>query len=68
MKRTLQIEIDCGEKTCASEKGKFCQSIHHGPCGVALCDLFGGRLDNTKDDYSGWTLRCDACLAAEVKK
>lgn len=77
MKRTLQIKINCGEKTCASVPGKFCRFCGSRRLGsMPVCMLFpaknpgrknvGGRTDLEMKD--GWTQRCDDCLKAEINK
>jgi hypothetical protein len=72
MERKLIIEIECGEKTCASEPGKFCNLIgsrHFG--GISICTCFSrpdskGILSFVElEEKDGWLLRCDECLAAE---
>ena len=68
--RTLKIKLDCGQTTCASEPGKFCRFLTaraDGSC--PQCNLFGGwRLTDANGDLTGWILRCQACLEAEVEK
>lgn len=72
MKRKLMLEIECGDKTCASEPGVFCDKIYQQPklkwpqipmswC----CRLFNVEL--SEDKPCGWLQRCQACLDAEVK-
>ena len=54
------IMIEHGEKTCASEPGKFCKFLGHKSFGVVpVCMLF-----NTETLYEedGWTLRSNTCL------
>lgn len=74
MERTLKISVDCGEKTCASEPGNFCRfmgSVKFGQ--VPVCTLFPDVkkgetytiLGNTKEDDTGWVLRCQSCMALE---
>ena len=74
MRRTLKIEIDCGDNLCASEPGKFCEYLGSRRYGTTpVCMLFpqadpnphnvGGATD--LHDVGGWVQRCDACLAAE---
>jgi hypothetical protein len=65
MKQTLKIEIECGEKTCASEPGKFCFYFGRVKFGqVPTCCLFPSvdqpwiRLE----DKDGWVQRCEVCL------
>ena len=62
----LTLEINCGEKTCASEYGKFCKYLMTRMDGTRpSCYLFEQRLFNTKEDSTGWTLRCKECKDAE---
>lgn len=80
-KRTLQLQIDCGEKTCASAPGKFCQWCLTTRFGTRwICGLFRDEQSNPvrlrsaqrwsddgwKDD--GWLQRCQQCLETEVKE
>ena len=70
MKRTILIEIDCGEDTCASEPGKFCEYVGHRGLGgtIPICTLFAYGRDVTTDlgeINGGWLRRCDACKNAE---
>lgn len=54
------IMIEHGEKTCASEPGKFCRFLGAKSFGtVPVCMLFENRLLNEKD---GWVLRHKDCL------
>lgn len=69
MKRILQIEIDCGETTCASEPGKFCRWRGSRGFGtVPICALFATKNDTYTDleDMDGWVRRCQQCLDAET--
>lgn len=78
MEKTLKIQISCGEKTCASEPGKFCRffgSINFGS--TPVCVLFPSednsytKLFQNEDKDSkifGWTERCKSCLNIEEKK
>ena len=69
MKHT--IEIECGEKTCASEPGKLCRFVWSMKFGSYLvCAAFGAKLFDDQGDGLGWLLRCDECLktAKEVKR
>lgn len=74
MKRHLRIEINCGEKTCASKPGAFCRHMLTTRFGQEnICGLFrypSGepiRLDDTNGDGTGWLLRCRECLESEAK-
>jgi hypothetical protein len=71
MKRILNIEIDCGEKTCASEPGKFCEYLSTKKFGsIYLCGIFIDP-DNVEaytvleEDEHGWLQRCQKCLDSE---
>lgn len=75
MHRILSISINCGEKTCASEPGKFCQflgSMRFGTCPV--CMLFPMENPGRKDqgaatplkEVDGWLQRCENCLSSEI--
>lgn len=37
----IPIKIECGEKTCASEPGKFCNMLTLSMTGGGTCHLFG---------------------------
>jgi len=70
MKKTLFIEIECGEKTCASEPGKFCPFMSTRRYGTEwVCALFpDDKSFFTKlKDEGEWIQRCDECLATEEK-
>ena len=69
----IRLTIDCGEKTCAREAGKFCSYFGTRSFGQkAVCMLFpseaGGSytdLAEISEGYSmGLTQRCEACLQA----
>lgn len=67
-RRVLRIVIECGENTCASEPGKFCQYLGSTKLGtVTICTLFPSThesftyLENTS---AGWVERCAACKQA----
>jgi hypothetical protein len=70
MKKTLKIDIECGEKTCASEPGKFCEFFGSMKFGqVPVCRLFPSIDDNPYtilEDKDGWTQRCTRCLDSEL--
>lgn len=68
--RNLNIKIECGDRTCASEPGKFCTFLGSKQFGTRFaCCLFpDDRGDNTplhEDVTGGWLQRCPRCLAAE---
>lgn len=63
--RTLKLEINCGEKTCAAEPKVFCTFLRSRMDGSnPFCHLFEQRLRDTNGDGMGWVLRCKECLAA----
>ena len=73
MKYSLNILIEAGEKTCASEPGKFCRFVGTWRMGsVAVCMLFPepnpgykeSGMTALKESEKGWLLRCQACLDA----
>jgi len=57
LKKKLTFTIECGEKTCASVPGKFCQFFKASLNGKNSCYLFGPVFDN-----DGWIQRHDECL------
>lgn len=64
MKRPLQIVIESGETTCASEPGRFCPWVRTTHFGQRfLCGLFDGKSLGENDN--GWLRRLPECLAAE---
>jgi hypothetical protein len=66
MNRQLQIDIQCGEKTCAWKKGKFCYWFGTTNFGTQpYCHLFSERLGLTEN---GWTARCKECLKYDNNK
>lgn len=66
MKRTLTIAIDAGEKTCASEPGKFCPWVRTSRFGTRWhCGLFGSTYLRDENGDEGWLQRLGICLAAE---
>lgn len=70
-KRILNIVIDCGEKTCASEPGMFCNRLlttHFGTrwvCGAFLDAQCNNVELHADKNGEGWLQRCDQCLEAE---
>lgn len=63
MIRTLELKINCGEKTCASKPGEFCRffmGLHS--FGTPSCFLFGKLWD----EENGWVRRHEDCLAMDV--
>jgi len=68
-KRYLKLEIDCGEKTCAAEPGKFCPFMRTRRFGtIAFCllwhdeDSMGHPVHMEEKD--GWLQRRPECLKA----
>ena len=59
MKVTLTFEIECGDKTCAAEPGKFCKYMKNKMNGSSSCYFFGILFD----DETGWIQRHPECLA-----
>jgi hypothetical protein len=71
MKATILFEIECGEKTCASEPGKFCEFTRVPANGDAYCALFSspGKFNVIRlRDSEGWLMRHEKCLEATSKK
>jgi hypothetical protein len=72
MKRKLQIVIDSGDKTCASQRGKFCPMLRVTHFGTRfVCGLFGN--EELKDDKGvpsgdGWLQRSSECLDLEINE
>ena len=62
MKQKLTFEIECGEKTCASEPRKFCRYCSWNMKGVGTCFFFIGQLEK-KD---GWLMRHPDCIKEAV--
>lgn len=65
MKKTLSIEIECGELTCASEPGKFCPFVGSVKMGTkTVCRLFPSedKSYTVLEDKDGWVQKCPACL------
>lgn len=66
--RVVQIEINCGEKTCASQPGEFCKYLGTTRFGtIYVCILFPSEAGayTVLEDADGWLQRCPACLEAE---
>ena len=59
----IELTIECGEKTCAVEKGKFCHLFKSHLGGKDWCFLFGRVFD--KD---GWIQRHPDCLQLAIKE
>ena len=57
------IKFRSGEKTCASEAGKFCRFIGSRNFGQwPVCMLFGVRLFSDGEGGMGWIQRCSECM------
>ena len=70
MKRDLVFKIECGEKTCASEPGKFCCHVGSKKFGtVPICLLFRDveYREVELGEKDGWLQRCGACLEVEAR-
>lgn len=68
MLRQLNIQINCGNTTCASKPGEFCKymgSRHFGS--VPICTLFPSEdaIYTELQDKGGWVQRCQDCLDSE---
>jgi len=77
--RTLKIKIECGETTCASEKGQFCAHCLSQRFGTEhFCNLFspydtgGGKFRSRaplevhgEGPRAGWLARLPECVEAE---
>lgn len=62
--RSLLIQIDSGETTCAADTGKFCEHFRMRLDGSRpYCRLFDRHLKEDKPD--GWLQRCPECIQAE---
>lgn len=64
MKYTLDFEIKCGKKTCASSPGEFCRFIRNDLTGKSFCHLFGEVFENE----DGWIQRHNLCLERAKEK
>jgi hypothetical protein len=66
--RVLQIKIESGETTCASEPGKFCQFVGIRGIGTQYaCRLFPSSDDSCSrlEDRDGWLQRLPECIESE---
>lgn len=55
----FKLEIECGEKTCASEPGKFCSQMSSKKYGtIPWCSFFDVELF----EKDGWIQRCEDCM------
>jgi len=71
-KRHLSLPIECGEKTCASQKGKFCEFLYVERFGTTpFCKLFSEQLrikgHVPLEEVDGWLQRHPRCLELESK-
>lgn len=70
MKKNLNISITCGEKTCGSDIGEFCEFLRQTHSGQKwLCGIFGTDAEEYTillKGKDGWLLRCAACLHKEI--
>ena len=74
MKKHLMLEIDCGDRTCSSEPGKFCRHVLTKRFGtVWVCGLFRTEegseilLKDENGGEEGSLMRCGPCLEAECE-
>jgi len=68
---TLEININCGEKTCASEPNKFCKFCGAKKFGqIPICSLFPSENDCHTEliEINGWIQRCKTCLQSQISK
>jgi hypothetical protein len=71
-KRLLHIEIDCGDKTCASAPGRFCSHLVTTRFGSRFhCSLFskhtGGKHGYEQlEQKDGWLIRHPDCFRHEA--
>lgn len=65
MTHKLEIKINCGEKTCASKPGNFCNFLGVRNLGTKSCCLLytdhGSPLELFEND-NRWIARCQPCL------
>lgn len=61
---TIKVEISCGERTCASEPGVFCQQLGAKSFGTSPCCMF---FSVPLYQIDGWVQRCSQCIVAESK-
>ena len=64
---TALIQINCGETTCASEPGKFCNFFGTMRFGTSpLCRLFPSENDayTPLTEKDGWVQRCEQCISS----
>ena len=64
--KSITLKVDCGETTCASTPGNFCQFFGTMRFGtVPLCRLFPSIGDTFTElhEKDGWVQRCASCIA-----
>ena len=66
----LQLRIDCGERTCSPEPGKFCRFLRTRKFGtVYFCSIWHDMDDKGRpvplEEEDGWLMRRSACLDNE---
>jgi hypothetical protein len=71
--KKLTIEIECGEKTCAIEKGKFCPYLCTTRMGtIPYCGIWYDQdrkgMPAPLESKNGWLQRRPECLASENTK
>lgn len=59
---TISVQIECGEKTCASSSGVFCKYFGYKGLGTMPHCLF---FDTRLYEEHGWIQRADLCLENE---
>ena len=68
--KSILFDINCGEKTCASEPGKFCKWVRTRKFGaIYFCHLWHAEDIHGKqqslEEKDGWLMRRPECLNAE---
>jgi len=71
MKRVLQLEIESGVETCASEPGDFCKYLRTRKFGsITYCEIWHDincrGQPSPIDDKDGWLQRREECMKAEL--
>jgi len=71
--RVLEIPIQCGDTTCASEPGKFCPQLRTARFGSTFtCKLFSEQEYKEKweelPEKNGWIQRHPDCVKMERKE
>lgn len=66
MRRTLEIEIDCGDSVCYNGE-RLCKYVYTSHFGTRWhCYLFGDPERPLLEGEDGMLLRCDECLQTEL--